>query len=397
MSYFKKAILPESDKRNVPGIPPSGNMLADDYNEHNAELRAIETFLGTGMPADEQIEAIASCSPSSENVLGAASYLTNNFNYLTGRGICCSSGVVQSGRRMSFPYNTRAAFLMIPLDANSKTITVASTDGFPAAGTISILNDTSMATAQTAVEWIVYNGKTDTQFLSCQRGALNTTAGNHGGPIPTTNRLNLMECHPLRTFTTACDARYPAWATKNIYGFVEFGLDDDLVSIKKAIRQSPGTDSLSQTSLGSQRNAILSIASDIGILSASPNGEPILQSADASYAAIGELTWTEASSFIDALVSGNIIVLIKPSSRWDVGNAPFIPVFEGRMGVAYSLGAVTLSPTSASNRTFLQAPTISQSADGTVNVIMNATKAGTTKIIQGTVQYKTFFVASTGS
>ena len=395
MSYFRKSILPASDKKNVAGSPLApGVMLAEDYNEHNDELIAIETFLGTGIPTDDQAEATAALSPLAENVLGMSDYLANGYNRLVGRTVCCSSGAIHSGRRITFPYNAQVAFLMQPLGTDSKIVTVSSTDGFPTIGVISILNDVPTANAQNTVEWISYNGKTDTQFLNCQRGAFGTSIGNHGGPIATPNRLNLEACQLLRTFTTACDFMYPAWSARGLYSFVEFGLEDDLVQIKRSIRLNPGSYVLTPAVLGAQYDAILGAADAVGILSATSSGDPILKSADPAYVALDELSWPEASAFAQILVTAGVIKLLRTGSDWDVGNSPSIPVFVGRMGVAYSIAAVTLSPLSVSNRTFLQAPTISQSANGTVNITMGTTSAGKTEIIQGVVQYKTFFVGN---
>jgi len=388
MSYFKKTILPPSDKRNVVGYSGSaGIMLADDYNIHNAELQAIEQFLGTGNPTDDQAEAVSSLSTSSQNVLGVPAYLCKAFNRLVGGTICCSSGSIHSGRRISFPYNAQATFLTQPLGTSSKTISVTMTDGFPDKGVVSILNDTSAATAASAVEWISYNGKEDTRLLNCQRGNFGTAPGNHGVPSGATG-LNVDVCLPLSVNATPCDSRYAAWRSRDNYAFVEFDLEGDLISIKKAIRLHPTEYSLSDSSLGANRDAILQAADEAGILAASPFGEPILRSADPVFAAACELSWSEASDFVDALVTAEVVKLLTSGAQWEVGNAPFIPVFCGRMGVAYSLAAVTLSPASASSRTFLQVPIISQSADGMVSM------ANSVSMIQQVVQYKTFFVGN---
>ena len=391
MSYFPKAILPGSDKKNIVGFSGadlSGTILADDYNEHNGEIQAIETFLGTESPTSDQVGEMSSLSAASQNMLGMASYLANALSRLSA---CCSSGSVHSGRRISFPYGARAAFLMQPLDTGSKTISVSSTDGFPTTGVVSILNDTFSATAQNAVEWISYGGKTGDQFLGCLRGDFGTVAGDHGSPVPTPGTLNDEACQPLSVAATACDARYQAWATRNLYSFAEFGLADDLVPMKRNVRLRPGSYSLSPETLGPNYDSILKAARDAGILSTSPLGEPVLKSANAGYAALGQLAWLEASGFVDSLVSAGVVALLKAGAQWDVGNSPFVPVFGGRMGVSYSIAAATLSPSSASSRTFLQDPVVSQTADGTVTMAM---RTATTKMIQGIIQYKTFFVSS---
>ena len=403
MSYFRNTILPPADKKNVAGFSGfSGAMLAEDYNLHNEELRAIETFLGSGDPTDDQVETTKSLSPLSENVLNTPAYLARAFNRLISNSIACTSGTIHSGRRIVFPYEARATFLLQPALASARTIKVVSTEGFPTIGIVSILHDVPISSEYTAVEWIAYNGKTDTEFLNCRHGDSGTTVANHGTVTESTDRLNAQTCQALNVCAVAYDSRYPAWRNKDIYVFTEFGLEDDLVSMKKEIRQSPESYVLTKQLLGSNYDMILRTASSGGILSADSAGRPVLRSADTTYAAVGELSWQEASDFVDSLVNSNsaatrmpVIRILKSGSEWNVGNPTYIPVFGGRMSVSYSLAAATLSPSSATTfKTFLQAPSIYQSADGTVRLTMSQTTAGMAKIIQGVINYKTFFVGN---
>ena len=61
------------------------------------------------------------------------------------------------------------------LNAESKLLTVESTQGFPVNGTLMIAGNHSMA----APEIITYNGKTETSFLNCQRGAQSSQPAKH--------------------------------------------------------------------------------------------------------------------------------------------------------------------------------------------------------------------------
>jgi len=61
------------------------------------------------------------------------------------------------------------------LNADSSTISVASTKGFPQSGRLMIAGNHTMA----APEIVSYEGKTDTAFLNCRRGAEETAASTH--------------------------------------------------------------------------------------------------------------------------------------------------------------------------------------------------------------------------
>jgi hypothetical protein len=144
---------------------------------------------------------------------------------------------------------------------------------------------------------------------------------------------------------------------------------------------------------------------------ASEEGEQILRSANESFQVLDELTWEEAENFVDSLRQSGVIVAHSSGEDTVVGASPYVPVFQGRMSVHYSLAAVTLNPEepAASATTPVVPPPaislppiatvppslaslfVSQGADGRLFVEATANN-GQTELDQAVVQYSTFFV-----
>ena len=370
MSYFPLRILPQFEKFNAVGSSGfSGTIGADDYNLLSEEIIAMQTFLGVEAATSADELAVLQQSADSKNLIGVLRRLAEGMNVFVREGMNETSGYVHNGQRMIFPETTWATFLgTLPAPAD-RNIHVLSTAGFPDNGVITILNDMEMTAAATMtnVEWIRYNGKTGTQFLNCERGYLGTTVGTHGGSYkisaPKSDNYNLLDqCGIIPTGLNLCNRRYPGWRYKNQYSSLALGLFGSLIDIKRFVRNHPLSIKLTSAALGDLLEDVSDVADEVGILDTS-TGTSILKSATPAYEALDQLTWSEASDFVDALLEEDLVTLIKAPSDWNVNKNPYIPVFQGRLGVSLSTAAVSLNM--VSNKT------TTSTATGTPTVVPN--------------------------
>ncbi len=370
MAYYPKSIMPNVQKKNMSG--GVGSINADDINRHNDELIAIERFLGIDQFASEVDENdIVSGKNDPKNIIGAIRKLVDSINTFVDGGVLTSSGYALDGQRIIFPETAHSTFLTKTPAPADKTIKVTSTIGFPDIGVISILNDVDTPNTivdGSFVEWIKYAGKTSTEFIGCERGFLGTTVGKHSGTPAlsgtfsgTLNKLD--QCVKTPVGVQACNRRYPGWRYREMLSFQSFKLLGTFVEITRAIRRVPEFFDLSAEKLGEDYERIIEVATDDGILATrASDGKQILQSQDTEYVALKELTWTEAEAFVEELMfliddtSPIIISTVRDVGDWTVGNAPYIPVFQGRMSIDYTIAALTVKPTASTEPTVISVP-----------------------------------------
>ena len=222
--------MPLTKKRNSPGTHPGLPLLANEYNKHDEEIRAIEEFL-LGLTTDEL------------EVNDRVANLVERVNQMLLRTpALVMSGHAVSGTQMRFP---RAAIAFLPRDSQNEiigpafsdtTIRVDSTEGFPVEGVITILNDVTAdahgdVSGPSNVEWIKYRGKTSTAFLNCERGHDGTTSGTHS--LWQKPQENGCPMTPLTTARPIC----PPSIVIRPYVFDLFGLEGDIEEIENDIAQ----------------------------------------------------------------------------------------------------------------------------------------------------------------
>lgn len=356
MAFFPKSIMPNISKKNAGSIV--GTILAEGFNLHTDEIIAIEQFLGLEAATEADVNALLGGRVDPQNIIGILRLLSETTN-LFSEGVLATSGQVHNGQRMIFPEGATTTFLQKPPATSDKIISVISTIGFPDSGVISILNDIDVPVAgresSTTVEIIRYGSKSSTEFTNCERGIDGTTKGPHSGsflPLNTASpgASNLLDqCRTLPMGLKICNRRYPGWRFRVRFFFPAFGLVGTYVEVVRAIRRDPLAFSLSQAALGVNFDEIVAVADDQGILATGTGGILILRSMDSEKLALSELTWAEASGFVDALIEASIVVQLNQPANWKVGPTPFIPVFQGRMDVQHSVAAVSLNPTAASS------------------------------------------------
>jgi hypothetical protein len=230
MPYFPEELMPLTKKRNSPGVHPGLPLLAKEYNKHDEEIRAIEEFL-LGLTTDE-----LAVNDRVINLVGRVNRMLLRTPALV------MSGHAISGTQMRFP-RTNIAFL--PRDSQNETIgpafsdttiKVDSTEGFPAEGVITILNDVTEdshgdESGPSNVEWIKYRGKTSTAFLNCERGHDGSTIGSHS--LWQKPQENGCPMTPLATVRPIC----PPSIVIRPYVFDLFGLEGDIEEIENDIAQ----------------------------------------------------------------------------------------------------------------------------------------------------------------
>lgn len=225
MSYFPNRLMiltPKVDASGSSGV--SGAVIsALDFNLHDQEILAIETYLGTnggnnsspGIAGSGQ-SAQPSASGTSSAFVSSLIAMTDRLNTFAQFGLQTTSGYVLNGLRLVFPQAAHFAYLASPPGAGDSTISVDSTIGFPSSGIISILNDVDQSGggSETMTEWISYSGLTATTFMNCQRGFLGTTAGSHAGNIllPTVgaSNRNVKDLCATSIDFAICTARVPS-------------------------------------------------------------------------------------------------------------------------------------------------------------------------------------------
>ena len=395
MAYFPSRLMPKTTKANAPGAEPSSlTVVAADYNRHDEEIRAIQEFMGTtggslfagrsneDLPAlrvlsseDSQTQSsqVVSRSSQSSDLTERVNDLidkVNNFTEFAGNSN--SSGFIHSGQKIVMPEQVGTTFLRTIPSASDGTISVESTVGFPQSGTLTILNDvqrsvSSSSSSVTFAEWIRYTNKTSTEFLGCTRGYLGTTKGPHSGsivqPRETTtfgkNRRDL--CVLLDGVeVSVCQREWPAWRQRRRFRIPFFGVGGfrrDLVNYLRKFGPRVPLTSQDQTLAAT----VVGVARDQGILT-TRNGVPFLRSNSLSNVRRLQLGWAEAETYLDGLEAAGAVEDETVPNDFEVGK---IPVFAGRVGVNYSLAAITRVGTR--NMDEIQ---IVQSADGRVFTFM---------------------------
>ena len=232
MSYFPARLMPLTIKVNASGsFGVSGARIsAQDYNLHDQEILAIETYLGlNGTVSSPGVSGSQPAQPSgasgtSPALIANIISMTDQLNTFSQFGMQGTSGYVLNGLRLVFPQAAHFAYLAAAPGATDTAISVDSTIGFPDSGVISILNDVDQSVSgsstaepfpyETMVEWISYTGRTATQFQNCQRGWLGTSAGSHSGTVllPTagTSNKNVNDLCAADVGFTICTNRVPS-------------------------------------------------------------------------------------------------------------------------------------------------------------------------------------------
>lgn len=431
MGYFPDKIMPPDGKKDIKN--PTGAILSADFNRQGDEIIAIEKFLGNTLVLPDDVNTVLAGGSNPANVLGVIQNLVDEMNIFSSGGILTSSGYVHSTRPMIFPEGAHATFLTSSIGPNDTTINVNSTIGFSDTGILSILNDTQ--SADSTVEWIRYAKKTETAFVNCQRGYLGTTVGLHNGvlkdqfvtnpaaagsqiqAIITANGKNVaVRCLPLNVNANQqlCDRVYPGWKAKTSFAFPAFELTGSMLDITRTIRIRPESFNLSPDFLNTTYLDVVAAAQAAGIFATRPiDGKLILKSNDPIYQPLHQLNWTEASTFVKALLTKNRIFSLKGASDWTTGllvggGLGPIPVFQGRMSVQWGLAAATINPIEPAvvetllTSSILEALSIFQSADGRLmligqnenSLLAYGTSADPNALDQAILQYRTFFIPS---
>lgn len=411
--FFPRRLMPLTPKKNAPDSS-EGTVDANDFNRIDEETRAIQANLGGAVlppgpvyeaqvdpnSASNADEGMLLNTDSAGNVLSLIARLIDKANNFASRGILVSSGYANSGQRIIFPEEARATFLTyLPLKSDS-TITVSSTDGFPDSGIISILNDATpaflngaaiaeyKAGGATNVEWIRYSSKSSTQFMGCQRGYHGTTVGPHQGYFGTLDQSsdvsrNLGDhCVPLPDEVVYCSRRYPAWRSKRSYFYPALNIKGSLVEMTRRFRLLAGKMTLSAQFLGAAQLALVKTqATTLGILQTRTDGSLFLQSATPAYAAVQQLSWSEASAIMTALLAAGYASMVSGENDLVVPQLA-IPVFAGKMGVQnYVAGSAIMSQNSVM---------VVQTADARLYLASLPTMT----LAEGVAGYETMFVAS---
>lgn len=409
MAYFPYNLMPLSPKQTPSDANPSTNRLritADQYNMHDEEIQAIETFLGT----------FDKTGKISTGLIGTVYGIVDQINSICVEGVKLSSGAAQSGQAMTFPEDATVTYLKTKPDLTGTTIDVASTNGFPDKGVISIVNDislgvrsedgisfSSLSAPTSVVEWIRYEKKSPTAFLNCQRGYLGSTVGTHTGFIPNSNLttetglLNEQDrCLTLQGFQyEVCQFRYQGFRNSKIYSCLILNLSGSLGYIEDYVRLRPNT--ISVVSGTDTASLFVSVSNEIGVLGTKSDGTFYLVSADAAYRNIQQLSSSEAYDWIQLAIEKGLVQLSKTPAdiEWPDNS---VPVFSGKLGLQVSLGGLNgfSDPnTSSESQMNLTSALLSIGADGSVYCFPNSSNAGPQDLsIYNLVYYNMILVPS---
>lgn len=409
MAYFPYKQMPVTKKKDAPGASTdAARIMADDFNLHDQELAAMEEWLGVApyvaAGATNEDEEAFILGAGEGRMLHLVARLSEKINVLIEDGFCSTSGVALVGHKVTFPEAAHATFLKATPATGDKTITVESTLGFPDRGVISILNDSSVGLRSapcSMVEWIRYEGRSPTEFLNCTRGYLGSTTGRHVGfykgdstAVATKSASKKNEADICTTVAsqTVCRRRYPGWRHKDVYSVGAFGLSGTFVSVVRSIR-------VGASGLPLNNDLVVSAAAANGILGTDSEGY-VLRSGVEEFRDAGELSWAEAEAYVDSLVENGSAKLVRRGSEWLVPPLS-IPVFQGMMGVQYSLAGIGIVPHVSSDK--ISVLDIIQSSSGQVYVSTFEHSAGVMDsghmpfsniLMNASVAYSTFFVPS---
>lgn len=343
MPFYPNSIMPYFKKES---INSNGTILADDWNKLALEIIAIEQYLGN-------FNGFIDITKENENINTKIEDLLSKLNNFAFEGATSISGCIYSGEKIAFPENVEVAFLSKSLYPNDTTIYVNSTDGFPDAGMITLLNKMQSTSGGTWVEYIKYSSKTNNSFLNCSRGYLDTTktkhtvwsaynTGNYDAMDFAVENNTLTSCIMLPIGNKLCSRLYPGYRNKIYYSLDDFNITGTLLDIIRKIRKNPMAYTLTD-------NLKPYVNTDIGIRS---DGTEYMVSKDANYAAINELTWAEADAFVRGIVCtdtnitnnedcNDVIRKIIAPEEWSVGA---VPVFNGKISINYGLGSIVIGP-----------------------------------------------------
>lgn len=403
MSYFPRTVMPLTIKANAPGASGNDNsrMLASDYNIHDQEIAAIETYLGVlgtlpslGFERDDQSQVTYSATKGpSETLFDRVATLTEWANTLVGAaGTSTNSGYALSGDKIIVPSTVQATVLVRAPSPSDTEIKANSTAGFPETGIISIINDTAVVSADsTNVEWILYGSKTADSFANCVRGYMGTTIGSHPVLVGFETRQNAKD-FAVSVPWAALDVlrrRYGGYRFLTWYYLPFFELYGDLRDITTALQLGAANfhvklDKASQ----SFRNTVNSVGNGLGILRQRADQSIYLESLDSNARASGILTWTEADGFIDGMLAANQIQPKRAPGSWNF-RLNDVPVFGGRLSVGITTAAYTRA--ALSDVSGGESMLVSLGANGVVTMSNPTTKA---RPIQGVVGYQTWHVPS---
>lgn len=386
MSYFPYSKMPLTIKQTPAGAESSIDLLritAKQYNTHDEEIGAIEEFLGT----------FDKTGKIRTGIIGNISNIVDQINSICVGGVCSSSGAVQSGQLMTFPEDATVTYLDGSLDHNDSVVNVASTSGFPQKGILSILNDvvqgtpngsswkSTVAGGTSTVEWIRYNGKTSTSFLNCQRGYLGTVSGTHTGAIENFDRtkdgdLNIQDqCMSFQAFPyEVCQFRNQGIRNAYQYSCPLLDLIGSIEYIEDYVRLQP---SAIKVDAGSEASAIfVGTSNKLNILGTRSDNSLFLLSADANYSDKEQLSPYEAYTWTQLAYTNGLIKLNKNPSDFICKDGA-IPVFSGKLGVQFSIGALNGAQSGDGEGPFdFNAACASMGADGTLYSYTNDKRNG---------------------
>jgi len=406
MSYFPNQIMPLTPKQTPPEANPTTNryrITSQQYNMHDEELQAIELFIGT----------FDKTGKIRTGILGDITDLIDQINTICVGGICSSSGAVQSGQLMTFPEDATVTYLNSTLSPYDATIDVFSTSGFPNKGVISIVNDivqgkpnsdgtwsSTTVGGTSIVEWIRYDGKTPTSFLNCQRAYLGTTSGTHTGAIENFDRSkdgnkNIQDqCMPLQSFPyEICQFRYQSWRNSTLYSCPILGLVGSLEYIEDYVRLQPSAISIFNGT--DAASLFIATANQLNILGTRSDGTLFLISSDANYNSKEQLSSYEAYSWAQLAFNNGLVQLNKKSTDFDWADGA-IPVFSGKLGLQFSLGALNGAQHGDSEGSFdFTAAVLSLGADGTLYSYLNGKRNGPqSQSFNSIIYYQTMLIPS---
>lgn len=222
MSFFPDQIMPKMLRKETAQEVDNNPLLynARDYNIHHREIRAIERMLLGSLGeagVDSASEVISTIDPvtggGAESGSTSVSELLSRFvqiiELLTNQGFAGTySGTIQTGGKIPIPENIASTQTVGTVSVSDATVTVASTQGFPASGIITKFNrlDTTQLCTDgnppgggsrcalgsrkiqgyaglisggfhaTNQELISYTSKTNTTFNGCTRSVNSSTA-----------------------------------------------------------------------------------------------------------------------------------------------------------------------------------------------------------------------------
>lgn len=344
MPYFNKKLMSLDRKKDVSLVAATdtNKISAVDYNLHDEEINAIEVYLGFDLKNGET--RIFRSQGRKKNIFERVESLTKSLNSYSLDGISSVSGNSLSGfayglqNKMSSQkmnaISNPISFLTKTLNSRDNFIDVISTNGFPDRGVLTVVAPLYSDLVQNTVEYISYEGKTNTSFVNCKRGFLGTTPVEIGLIRNQTKQLNKEDdCFSPRIVDfKLCKNKWPA-IKNTIYEIVPFGIIGEkhqiiieLINNISNYRLEPNTDLIQEVRNIITESEILEIETI--------DGKDNIVSLNSIAKKQKRLTGYEASQFFELMFENEDLVKeYKSAEDVEVGQ---VPVFSGQVSIQYS-------------------------------------------------------------